>query len=36
MEWSVRLDGNANRFSGQVIRKGVVQDGDASRFYVSS
>ena len=32
--WSVRLDGNANRFSGQVIQKGVVQDGDANLFSV--
>jgi hypothetical protein len=31
-EWSVRLDGNTNLFSGQVIQKGVVQDSDANLF----
>jgi hypothetical protein len=32
MEWSVRLDGNTNLFSGQVIQKSIILYSDANLF----
>ncbi len=32
LEWSVRLDGNTNRFSGQVIQNGAILYSDANLF----